>query len=181
MTVVLCKHALWADDLMAELAEVLNLFFRVATAIDFGSLGMWAQASYECRGLLLLLEHPFFIFLTVRHLRQRLALIVPHLISIVFPIHPMIALNLKVHLFLIFRDCLDNFKYLIIGDQGLGIPALDRRPVPAEAALHLAGVSPLCLKLLDAFQAEGVAALGQDLGDVPTRIEQGLAPAITLD
>lgn len=181
VTVVLCEHTLWADDLMAELAEVLNLFFRVATAIDFGSLGMRAQTSYKCRGLLLLLEHPFFIFLTVGHLRQRLALIVSHLISVVLSIHPMVALNLKIHLFLIFRECLDNFKYLIVGDQGLGIAALDHGPVPAEAALYLAGVSSLCLELLDAFQAEGVATLGQDLGDVPTRIEQGLAAAIALD
>jgi hypothetical protein len=166
---------------MAELAEVLNLFFWVATAIDFGSLRMRAQASYECRCLLLLLEHPFFIFLTIWHLGQRLALVVAHVISVVFWVHPMIALNLKVHLFLIFRDCLDNFKYLIIGDQGLGIPALDHGPVPAEAALHLAGVAPLCLELLDAFQAECVPAFGQDLWDVPTRIEHGLAPAIALD
>jgi hypothetical protein len=69
VAVVLCEHALWTDNLMAELAEVLNLFFRVATAIDFGGLRMRAQASYKCRGLLLLLEHPFFIFLTVRNLR----------------------------------------------------------------------------------------------------------------
>lgn len=131
VTVVLCEHALWADDLMAELAEVLNLFFRMTPAIDFGCLCMRAQASYECRGLLLLLKHPFFIFLTVRNLRQRLALVVAHVISVVFWVHPMIALNLKVHLFLIFRDCLDNFKYLIIGDQGLGITALDHGPVPA--------------------------------------------------
>ena len=138
---------------MAELAEVLNLFFRVAAAIDFGSLRMRTQASYECRGLLLLLEHSFFIFLTVWHLGQRLALIVAHVISVMLWVHTMIALNLKVHLFLIFRDCLDNFKYLIIGYQGLGISALDHGPIPAEAALHLAGVAPLCLELLDAFQA----------------------------
>ena len=93
----------------------------------------------------------------------------------------MAALNLKIHLFLIFRECLDNFKYLIIGDQGLGVATLDHGPVPAEAALHRAGVSSLCLELLDAFQAESVATLGHNLGDVPTRIEQGLAPAIALD
>ena len=93
----------------------------------------------------------------------------------------MVALNLKIHLFLIFRESLDNFKYLIIGDQGLGIAALDHGSVSAEAALHLAGVSPLRLELLDTLQAESVAALGQDLGYVTTRIEQRLASAVALD
>lgn len=181
MTIMLCEHALRADDLMAELAEVLNLFFWVATAINFCCLGMWAQASYKCRRLLLLLEHPFFIFLAVRNLRKRLALIVPHFISVVLSVHAMVALNLKIHLFLIFRECLDNFKYLIIGDQGLGIAALDHGSVSAEAALHLAGGSPLRLELLDTLQAESVAALGQDLGYVTTRIEQRLASAVALD
>ena len=169
MPVVLREHALGADYLMAKLAEILYFLFRMPAAIYLRRMRLRAETSYESRCLLLLLHHPLLILLAICRLWQRLPGILAHLIWIMLAVHGMIILNLELHALL--RERFDNFEYLLVGNQGLSVPALNRGLAAAQAALDLSGVPRLRLQLPDALQAQGVPALGQKLRGTRPRVE----------
>ena len=188
MTVMLREHAFGTHDLVAELAEVLNLLLRVPAAKHLGSLRSRAliEPSQEGAGLLLLLKHPLLVFRSVYWLL--LLLHHHHLL-----LHPLLIILLQIRqLSLILRAHLvvglplhllhyvNNFNHLVIRKQLLGGAILQGLPSAALRAREGLGASLLELELLDTAEADRVAAAGKDLGGVGATVEV-LCAAIALN
>ena len=76
VAVVLGEHALGADDLVAEFAEVFDLFLRMAPAENLRrAVALRAKASEEGASLLLLLQHALLILRCELRLLQLLLLL----------------------------------------------------------------------------------------------------------